>query len=199
MNKHPSQMTAQERADYRAMRAGPNRLIREPAPGLVVFCSDQPRIDGQCTAMAFAGKAIKPAWNYRFRTDAQRDAHIAQWAAGHQVQAERMAERAAARKAPHTLKVGDVLHSQWGYEQTNNDYYQVTALIGARMVEIREIGNDYRERGGFAAMAGTSRPMPGKFIGEPMRKVVNQYGVKVDGHNARPIDPNKETYESHYA
>ena len=101
--------------------------------------------------MAFHGKAIKPAWNYSFRSDAAMNEHIQGWVDGQMAHAKHMAERKAAASAPHDLKVGDVLHSQWGYEQTNNDYFQVTALIGAHMVEIRKIGNNYQERGGLRA------------------------------------------------
>lgn len=37
------------------------------------------------------------------------------------------------------VKVGDVFHYSWGYEQTNVNYFQVVALKGTKQVVIREI------------------------------------------------------------
>lgn len=39
----------------------------------------------------------------------------------------------------HGFKVGDVLYSQWGYEQTNVTMYQVIALNGKSFVTVREV------------------------------------------------------------
>jgi len=60
------------------------------------------------------------------------------------------------------LKVGDILYSSWGYDQTNVDFYQVTARL-KQMVVIREI----ESRAGSGSQVF---PVPNKFIGEPMRK-----------------------------
>lgn len=191
MMKHPAQMTPQQRQEYRALFAGPNREIREVEGGEIYIATDR------TAAMAFAGKAIKPAWNYSFRSVEHMQKHIDEWAAGLKSHAAYVAERKAEAAAPHSLKVGDVLHSSWGYDQTNNDYFQVTALVGKRMVEIRQIANDYRETG---FLCGKSKPVPGKFIGEPMRKLVNHNRVRIESFaTAGKIDANHETYESHYA
>lgn len=37
------------------------------------------------------------------------------------------------------LKVGDVLISSWGYEQTNVDAFQVVALVGSSSVRVKEV------------------------------------------------------------
>jgi integrating conjugative element membrane protein (TIGR03745 family) len=70
---------------------------------------------------------------------------------------------------PHGLKVGYVLSASWGYEQTNIDYYEVTALVGRRSVEVREIAQELKETGN---MLGECRPTKGKFIGKPLVKRV---------------------------
>lgn len=54
---------------------------------------------------------------------------------------DRKVERAEKRKAPTTYKVGDILTSSWGYDQTNVDFYRVMKVIGARTVELRKIGS----------------------------------------------------------
>lgn len=39
----------------------------------------------------------------------------------------------------HNLKVGDILLSSWGYEQTNNSFFRVEELKGQTMVRVREV------------------------------------------------------------
>ena len=95
-----------------------------------------------------------------------------------QQQAERRAEQAAKRAGGHKLQAGDVLRCSWGYDQTNIDYYEVTRLIGRRMVEIRKIGAESIESG---SMTGECVPRPGHYVGEPMRKTVSDY----DGQSVR--------------
>lgn len=57
--------------------------------------------------------------------------------------------RKVTRTAPHSLKLGDILYSSWGYDQTNIDFYQVTRIVGAHTVEIRAISSsiDHGEQG----------------------------------------------------
>ena len=37
------------------------------------------------------------------------------------------------------VKVGDLFCSTWGYEQTNNDFFQVVELVGTSSVRVREV------------------------------------------------------------
>lgn len=37
------------------------------------------------------------------------------------------------------VKVGDLFHASWGYDQTNNDFFQVVALVGESSVRVREV------------------------------------------------------------
>ena len=37
------------------------------------------------------------------------------------------------------VKVGDFFRMSWGYEQTQNDFFQVIALVGEKSVRIREV------------------------------------------------------------
>ena len=69
------------------------------------------------------------------------------------------------------LSIGDVLMSMWGYEQTNVDYYEVTAHHGRTQITLRPIVARREATGG---MQGDCTPVPGKFTGEPIR-------CKVDG------------------
>lgn len=37
------------------------------------------------------------------------------------------------------IKVGDIFNCSWGYDQTNEDFFQVVALVGKESVRIREV------------------------------------------------------------
>lgn len=145
------------------VRSSYQLLKAVPELGIEVFGS----ADGRA-AIAFQGKAQKPAFHYTYRSAERCSQHVAAWI--EQVR-ERAAERAKARESRkaerHTLQVGDILVSSWGYEQTNIDYYEVTALIGQCMVELREIA---QMREDTAFMQGKCCPKPGEYVGEPIRR-----------------------------
>ncbi len=60
------------------------------------------------------------------------------------------------------VKVGDIFHYSWGYEQTNANYFQVIALKGTKQVIIREILYEVTERIGFESFK--VRPCKNAFI-----------------------------------
>jgi hypothetical protein len=37
------------------------------------------------------------------------------------------------------VKVGDMFYASWGYDQTNNNFFQVVALVGETSVRVREV------------------------------------------------------------
>jgi hypothetical protein len=77
--------------------------------------------NGAFYAIGYAGKADRPSFNYRFRTDASRQAHLDNFFAGRKSHTERMAKRAAERKSfQHNVQVGDIFYTNWGwkYERT---------------------------------------------------------------------------------
>lgn len=69
------------------------------------------------------------------------------------------------------VKVGDVFYMNWGYEQTNVDFYQVTELIGEQSVRIVHVHPEIvrTENEGFMCGTYTYNITP-----EPMKK---DYGV----------------------
>lgn len=123
---------------------------------------------GQLGAMAFHGKAAKPDWHYSFRNEESRQRKIAEYIDGRKERAKMMDDIKAKRTAPHTLKVGDILVSSWGYDQTNIDYYQVVRVVGAHSVEIRQLVNKSHGEDGF--MTGLVSPVRDHFKDEPMLK-----------------------------
>lgn len=45
----------------------------------------------------------------------------------------------AEKKNKFGVKVGDIFSASWGWEQTNNDFFQVVALVGESSVRVREV------------------------------------------------------------
>lgn len=114
-------------------------------------------------AMTFVGRAIKPTWTYRFKTEQNREDFTNKAIKEVNEHAERKEVKRQERKEfQHNLKVGDILSASWGYDQTNQDYYQVIRVIDKKIV-IREIASK---------QVGVDRVVADKdnFIGEAMLK-----------------------------
>jgi hypothetical protein len=127
---------------------------------------------GKYLGIAFAGRANKPLWNYIFNTEARRDAQIKETTEARLEGIARMKERMEAKKTwRHKYQVGDILYSSWGYDQTNVDFYEVTAVQDKSIV-IREISSK---------LVGDDRvvALPGRFEGAPMRKIPQGRGDDV--------------------
>src|SRR5207245_2848035 len=98
------------------------------------------------------------------------------------------------------LKVGDILSTCWGYDQTNVEFYAVTRVSGRR-TWIREIAADY-EQTGF--MSGKTWPsMPIRFVGEETMHIAQGQGtsgagIKIQHHYAH-LETGREHYTSSYA
>lgn len=128
---------------------------------------------GKPGAMAFHGRAIKPDWNHTFADPVSRERKImAHFQARRRVVAYR-AERRSERAKPHGFEVGHVLYASWGYEQTNIDFFQVTRIIGAHLVEVRAVTQIAADTGNEPWMTGKVIPQPDGFTGEPLRRRVN--------------------------
>lgn len=149
---------------------------------------------GRLCALGYVGKAGKSALNYSYRNNESRMKSVGQFLRDADACMARKSAAAAEKKAkmakPTGLKLGDVLSCVWGYEQTNVEYFEVTKIVGRRTVEIRKIGS-MAEATGYDT--GVCAPCKGSYLGEPMRKLVNQYdGVKIyEFANASKIEPIK--------
>lgn len=144
--------------------------------------------NGRPCAAAFHGRASKPDWQCYFTSEAAREAAVRRFFESRQARAAQKAEQRAARSKPNKLQVGHMLVCSWGYEQTNIDFYQVTRVISATMVEIRAIASTTVKEDSWAS--GKCVPSPDAFKGEPMRKrVVHGDSVRInDRHTANLWD-----------
>jgi hypothetical protein len=144
--------------------------------------------DGCFTATGFGGKALKPAFHLRFRSAEARDKYVQAWENNLSAAAARKSARSAERKAEtHGFMKGTILVASWGYEQTNIDWYEVIAVVSDKTVVIRKIAASIESGCGY--MSGNSVPVPGAYIGEPMRKRATSNGVSLTNfHGASPWD-----------
>ena len=137
--------------------------------------------NGRFYAVGFLGRAQTPHQGSRFYfTTAEKRAswvrRLFEIAASLRAsKTKRQAQKAEARAKGHALQVGDILMSSWGYDQTNVDYYQVTAVVGKQMVEFRPIAAQ-TEQAGY--MSGYCVPSPGDFKGPAKRAKVSEYGQR---------------------
>lgn len=127
------------------------------------------------TAQGFLPKATRnSAFHYRFKNEAERNAHVAKFFDGVAARQERRAAERAERLQPHRIEVGHVFATSWGYEQTNVEFFEVTRLIGKNTVELREVGQVTTETG---MTSGRTMPRLGHYTGEAFeRRVSMSYG-----------------------
>jgi hypothetical protein len=109
------------------------------------------------------------------------------------------------RSALEKLKKGEavpfpvltVFKNSWGYEQTNVDYYEVTAVNGAKLT-LRKIGRHAVEDVNW--MAGHCQPARGHYVSEPFTKMIQwdgQYYVAAE-FGCMSVWDGKKTYWSSY-
>jgi len=153
------------------------KKVRYIPPGYVLsyiheateFVVYQQEKEGRLYGIAYAGKATRPLWHYRFRSAESLASQIEESVSSLEARKAAVKARRAARYAPHGLKGGEIFRTSWGYDQTNVEYYQVTGVKG-QSVELCEIGQ-LREETGF--MSGECAPLPGHFVGKPFSRQVS--------------------------
>lgn len=165
MRKHPASMTPAERDAARSYPAHWAAIRCKDGESVVYYGTNR---HGKPAATAYRGKAVKCEWSYYFGSEQRRAARVQEFIASVAASVAHKAKRQAERKAfQHTLQVGDVLESSWGYDQTNIDYYQVTRR-SKKCVWVRPIKQS-RDGGD---MIGDCVPLPGQFSGAETRHTV---------------------------
>lgn len=151
-----------------------------PADDIEAVCYTYQSAGKPC-AMGFAGKQSKPAFRYSFRDETRRQEYINQFFDSQRQRKETIEKRREdRRKEGRGLEVGNVLKATWGYDQTNVDYYEVVALIGLRMVELRELKQMTIETGD---MRGQCAPIKGDYKGEAFRRQAHNGAVRITSYS----------------
>lgn len=142
--------------------------------------------NGRPCARVFYGKQSKPVLRCYFRDDAAREKSVrAAFDTRREVLNRKAAWKAEAKAKAPKYSVGDVLSTCWGYEQTNREFYEVVKVKGAAVI-VRQIGTETIATGHMTARV---IPLPGEFIGEPMRRLSGSYGLKISScQRATPHD-----------
>ena len=152
--------------------------------------------------MGSGSKRAKNATVWEYHSSASsRDSKVDRIVANYERRAREKAQaREDAKNFQHGYQIGDILYSSWGYDQTNIDYYQVTKLIGSKMIEIQEIQTKVvrSDRGADYVVAVKDRFVRGE---RPLKKRVNtNRSVKINSHTyAYPWDGKPKYQTSAYA
>lgn len=133
--------------------------------------------NGRCIA-AWTPGIKRPRYVYKVHTPEEYDKAMERI----RQEAERFrrhdeAQEKAAAAFRESLRVGDILYSSWGWEQTNIDFYQVVAIRGSA-VDLRQLDQRTTEDG---YMCGTTVPLPDVSRARPIRtasKGVNQVVIR---------------------
>lgn len=107
-------------------------------------------------AMAFVGNQGKPIEYGHYKTPEIRDAKMIDWMKTRRYVAQQKKTTRQERGQFVPLKVGDILETSYGYDQTNIDFYEVIAVRGAKgmTVDLQEIGSSVVANTPGAAMVG---------------------------------------------
>lgn len=160
--------------------------------------------DNKPAAIAYTGKSAKKVWHYRFANDAQRMAKIASFLENMKAQEEFKNSLKTARKEyKHDLKVGDILYASWGYEQTNIDMFQVTAVTEKTATFGAIWQNMVEGSAGFMCEDVVARPDAFK-DDKRFTRVVGPYGItfaETEGAYALHLSKwdGRPLHASHYA
>ena len=167
----------------------------DPDSGATVYSYER---NGALCAIAYKPKASRNSvWHHRFRSEAERKNHITKFFEGQRAHQDEMKKRRANRKQPHSLKVGDILVSSWGYEQTNIDFYQVTAAPGKCTVELRELAKNAVETEWCRARV---TPRKDKFVSAAFKRRASIDGrVKVSSVASAYVWDGRAKHQTSYA
>ena len=119
--------------------------------------------NGRCIAAWTPGMKRPPRYVYKAHTPEEYDKAMER--IRQEAERFRCHDEAVARSSEEfrrSLRVGDILYSSWGWEQTNIDFYQVIAIRGSA-VDLRQLDQRTTEDG---YMCGTTVPLPDVFKGK---------------------------------
>ena len=118
---------------------------------------------GRCIAAWTPGMKRPPRYVYKAHTPEEYDKAMER--IRQEAERFRRHDEAVARSSEEfrrSLRVGDILYSSWGWEQTNIDFYQVIAIRGSA-VDLRQLDQRTTED---SYMCGTTVPLPDVFKGK---------------------------------
>lgn len=131
-------------------------------------------------ALGFSGKKSKKDFHFRFKTLEEREIYIDKYI-NRLIEHEKTVKNRKEKRLnfSHSLKIGDILYSSWGYDQTNVDFYQVIDVLN-KTIKIREI-ESAMPQGEDGFMTGNIIPVKDKFTKEKtlLKRVLPDNCIKI--------------------
>ena len=134
--------------------------------------------NGRCIA-AWTPGIKRPRYVYKAHTPEEYDKAMER--IRQEAERFRRHDEAVARSSEEfrrSLRVGDILYSSWGWEQTNIDFYQVIAIRGSA-VDLRQLDQRTTEDG---YMCGTTVPLPDVFKGKTHTHRLSKNYIRIDSY-----------------
>lgn len=144
-------------------------------------------------------KSSKPRYNYYFNTLEDRQNFISK---NKEIEAQNQEHKkkseAEYNSKKSLIKQGTILYADWGYEQTNIDFYIVLERKNDFVI-LQEIGQDKIYDYNFNDR-GQCTPNKEILIGNPFRKKINKYArINLNSFSTARIYDNTPKYWSAYA
>jgi len=157
------------------------------------------------TVVLFHGKKKNPTRFYKFKSIEQVLVYIdeeikKQFDRNAQKESLKLEKAEQAIKNRANVKVGDIFHTSWGYDQTNVEFFQVIEKPTPARVMVRPISMQSEDDGYMSARV---KPVKDSFIGEHKKCTISYNGnlARVDsyGNDGYLCEAGKSYYKSWYA
>ena len=190
----------------------------EAFKSLEISFSDKPSeaVREALKSLRYRWHSLKKVW-YGYSTEETVRKAIDEALAGKTAKTVKTPAKVAEKVNKFGVKVGDIFHLSWGYEQTNADFFQVVALSGESSVRVVEVNPEIIRTEPTCSMAEdrtykiTNKLLPAcsrsVFIKDCAKgdvKRVSDYGdgipyIRVGDHLATKVAPGEfTTYVSWY-
>jgi len=153
----------------------------------------------------FHGKKKNPTRLYKFKSMDQTLVYIdeeikKQFDRNAQKETHKLEKAEQAIKNRANVKVGDIFHTSWGYDQTNVEFFQVIEKPTPARVIVRPISMQSEDA---SYMSAHVKPIKDSFIGGHKKCTIDYNGnlARVDSHGntGYSCEAGKSYYKSWYA
>ena len=175
-----------------------NRVNENKEAKVIVYIND-----AKCTAQMFLGRKKKAKFHYKFQSTERLEVYVADEMKYildqfNRVQAWKNKEKNEKVEGLKNIKVGDIFNATWGYEQTNQDFYQVVGIKtkSNKTLVIRElkVNREYT-----SDMSGNVTPTKDDFYSEPREIKFDGKYIKINSFSKATLWDGTSRYFSTYA
>jgi hypothetical protein len=124
-------------------------------------------------ATCYLGKSARPSFNYRFKTLEHLEKFVSEMLSRYDANYKADAEKKQILKdlnetfeVKRYFEIGDIVQNTWGYEQTNQEFYQVVKIKSKKQIVVREICQKSIYHEGFSSMSCHVMPDTDNFLND---------------------------------